>query len=82
MTRNEQKKFLRENARSVVAGLIEKLKWIPEDWGGHELRMLLWDAFEMNARLSKLHSKNRRYGNYNPAAARKYKSLCWKRGLP
>lgn len=40
MTRMEQKKFIRALAKSVTQSCLDTAGRWPEDWDGHELRML------------------------------------------
>lgn len=57
------------NTRNEITTLIEKGR-VPEEWDGHELRMLLAEKFEASARMSRCHPKNR--GGYDAKAQQDY----------
>jgi hypothetical protein len=52
MNRPEQIQFVRDLTNSVAQSLIEKADKWPADWDGHELRVLIRDAFVSDARIS------------------------------
>jgi len=49
MTKTEQRRFIRDNARAVVRRVLEGSSRWPAQFDGHELRRLLLRAFEENA---------------------------------
>lgn len=62
MNKGEQKTFVRELADNIVkeiCGHIDDGK-VPEEWDGHELRVLLADAFDRSARMSLIRTEPRR----------------------
>ena len=46
MTKTDQKKLLRTFTRHVTQSLLSKAKDWPDDWDGHELRLLVKTAFD------------------------------------
>lgn len=48
MTRADQKTFINTVCKNLKKGLLEKIKDIPEEWDGHELRLWVKDYYETN----------------------------------
>jgi hypothetical protein len=57
MTRDEQKAFVDELITRVKITLLSRLRNVPEEWDGHELRVWIADKFTDAAYLSKLQDK-------------------------
>lgn len=74
MTRAEQIRFIRELSKSVADRLCDQAAKFPEEWDGHELRVLLADAHEQSARMTMAHkngpSRRRRRAYLNECAVR------------
>ena len=47
MTRQEQRKFVKEVIDSVSKDIVEKLPKVPEEWDGRELRQFVADNFAL-----------------------------------
>ena len=62
MNADDQKQFVADLANSIVRDLRQKIDEgkVPDDWDGHELRVLLADAFENSASMSLLRQYPRR----------------------
>lgn len=46
MTQQAKKEFVKDLTASILKKVLEALPRTPEDWDGHELRMLLADEFK------------------------------------
>lgn len=68
MTPKEQARFVRELSKNIAKTIISAIeqKIIPEDWDGHELRVLLSDFHSDSALMSLLYRypRSRRYRAY------------------
>lgn len=49
MNRYQKKLFIRQICNAVRDDLVKKIRDMPEEWDGHELRRLLADKFEREA---------------------------------
>lgn len=52
MSKAEKVKIIRELSSRIAERLCEKVDQMPEEWDGHELRVLLADAFTSDAQCS------------------------------
>lgn len=50
MNAKQKKKFIRDLCGSISREVISKVPVMPEEWNGHELRVLLANKFEVEAR--------------------------------
>lgn len=61
MTRKEQARFVRELTRNITKQVVTTIQQgrVPEEWDGHELRVLLADRFNESASMSLLRKDGR-----------------------
>jgi len=52
MTREEQRLFVEDLTRTILAGLLTRADKWPEKWDGHELRCLVALAADVHTRIS------------------------------
>jgi hypothetical protein len=68
MNADDQKQFITELSNNIVRDLRQKIDEgkVPEDWDGHELRVLLAESFEASASMSLLrqYPRRKRMRNY------------------
>jgi hypothetical protein len=64
MKLNDKKRFIRNLTGSITAELISKVRNMPEEWDGHELRALLADTFAFEVSSTMRDKRGRRYREY------------------
>lgn len=62
MNKDDKKKFVQELTSNIVQEIIKHIDddRVPDGWDGHELRVLLADAFDRSARMSLIRTEPRR----------------------
>lgn len=59
MNLRERKKFITGLCNNIRDDLISKAALMPDNWDGHELRVLLADRFAESGRMSVIHNEPR-----------------------
>lgn len=68
MNATEKRKFIRSLTAAVRDDLLGKVKYMPEEWDGHELRQLLGEKFVSETTSS---MKGKRLRDYDEIVATK-----------
>lgn len=63
MTKAEKKRFIRELTAAVRDNLLKKVDDMPDEWDGHELRLLLAAKFEREARFDMPRRRKKDFDN-------------------